>query len=213
MTITAIDVARLPLRPLRTGTVAFRIFRRFGPDGLVRGPWFFSSSGSASSGRFDLPRPRGTCYFSSTALGAWLEVFGSVRLVDPSDMRRRSLATASRTGGDLRLVDLASQRAAVAGVTLDVTAGDDYTVPQELAQAADDRGASGIRALLRRDPSGRSHNLALFGAAGAPSRQFGWRVAKSEPWRDAALLRSLADIGVHVVDIPHDLPVAPVPLT
>lgn len=206
----AIDAAHLPTRALRSGSVAYRLFRRFGPDGSVRGPWFFSSSGSSSSGRFDLPTPRGTCYFASTAIGAWLEVFGSVRVVDPSDVRRRALARAVRSGGDLRLVDLASRRAAVAGASLDLTAGDDYSAAQEVARQADARGAAGIRALLRRDPSGSSHNLALFGVAGAPSRQFGWRVTKTEPWRDAPLMRELADLGVRVIDIPHDLQVTPV---
>jgi hypothetical protein len=125
-------------------------------------------------------------------------------------VRRRSLATAERTGAPLSLVDLASRRSATAGATLDLTATDDYAAPQAVARAAVDRGHDGIRALLRRDPSGTSHGLALFGTGGAPSRQFGWRVAKAPLWRDAPLLREVAALGVRVIDVPHDLPVTPV---
>jgi hypothetical protein len=209
MPASSVDVGRLPRHALRTGTVAFRIYRRL-DDGRVRSPWYFSSAGSPASGRFDLPAPRGTCYFASTAIGAWLEVFGSTRVVAASDVRRRSLAVAERTGAPLSLGDLASRRSAIAGVTLDLTATDDYTAPQAVALAAFDRGHDGIRALLRRDPSGSSHGLALFGVAGAPTRQFGWRVAKAPLWRDATVLREVATLGVRVLDVPHDLPVTPV---
>ena len=206
-----IDVARLPLHALDTGARAFRIYRRFGPDAAPRGPWYFSSAGSATSGRFDLPHPRGTCYFASTAVGAWLEVFGGTRLVDAADVRRRALATAVRSGGPLSLVDLASRRAAAAGVSLDLSATDDYARPQQVACDADARGAAGLRALLRRDPSGASHNLALFGHSGAPSRQFGWRVTRAAPWQASALLHALADIGIRAAEIPHDLPISTPP--
>ena len=209
MPASSVDVARLPRHALRTGTVAYRIYRRL--DGRrVRSPWYFSCAGSSSSGRFDLPAPRGTCYFASTAVGAWLEVFGGADVVAASDVRRRSLATAERTGAPLTLADLASRRSAVAGVTLDLTATDDYAAPQAVALAASDRGRHGIRALLRRDPSGSSHGLALFGTGGAPSRQFGWRVSKTPLWRDATVLREVAALGVRVLDIPHDLPITPV---
>ena len=205
-----IDVSRLPLKALPTGATAYRIYRRFGPDDAPRGPWYFSSTDGPAPGRFDLARPRGTCYFASSAVGAWLEVFGGTGLVDAADVRRRALATAVRSGGDLHLVDLASRRAAAAGVSLDLSATDDYARPQQVARDADERGAGGVRALLRRDPSGRSTNLALFGNAGAPSRQFGWRVSRSAPWHEAALLRELTGLGIRVAEVPHDLPVTPV---
>ena len=203
----AITVTGIPRYALRTGTSIHRIFRRFDADGRRRGPWFFSSAGAATAGRFDLAPPRGTCYFASTPVGAWLEVFRGTRLVDPIDVRRRHLATATRSGSPLRLGDLASPRAAAAGVTLDVAATSDYGPTQSLATALDQRGDDGVRALLRHDPSGASRNVALFGHAGAPSRQFGWRVARSEPWRDAALMRELSSIGIHVAEIPYEVPV------
>jgi hypothetical protein len=202
---------RLPRRSLHTGEVVHRMFRRLGPDHRPRGPWYFSSSGTADSGRFDLPAPSGTCYFATSAVGAWLEVFGNVALVDAADVRRRSLAHATRSGAALPLVDLASPRAASLGISLDVVSGSDYATSQSLAHQAFSEGADGVRALLRRDPSGTSHNIALFGRAGAPSRQFGWRVVRSDPWRSAELLTTLASIGVHVAEVPHDLPVTPPP--
>jgi len=209
--MTSVDVARLPRWPLRTGASIHRIFRRFGPEGQRRSPWFFSSAGGRASGRFDLPAPRGTCYFASTPVGAWLEVFRGTRLVDATDVRRRHLATATRSGADLRLADLSSGRAAAAGVSLDLTASDDYSMPQALAASIAERGHSGLRALLRHDPSGSARNIALFGTAGSPSRQFGWRVMRTEPWRDAALMSDLAAIGIHVLEVPHDVPITTPP--
>jgi hypothetical protein len=204
-------VARLPRWSLRRGVVLFRLSRRFGPDHRPRGPWFFSSSGSPSTGRFDLPGPRGTCYFSTSAVGAWLEVFGSVALVDEIDVRRRSLAIATRSGAALSLADLASPRAAAAGASLDLVAGDDYRGPQQVALDAFASGAAGLRALLRRDPSGTSHNIALFGRAGAPTRQPGWQVTRIDPWRSASLMTELAGIGVRVAEAPHEMPIATPP--
>ena len=205
--MSVVDVARLPRWPLRAGTSVHRIFRRFGPDGQRRSPWFFSSAGRTASGRFDLPAPRGTCYFASTPVGAWLEVFRSTRLVDAVDVRRRHLATATRSGPDLRLADLASGRSAAAGVSLDLMASDDYSAPQAVAASVAERGDSGLRGLLRHDPSGSARNIALFGTAGSPSRQSGWRVVRTEPWRDASLMRDLGAIGIHVMEIPHNVPI------
>ena len=205
-----ITVADVPLWECSPGTQIARLFRRFNETGGVRSPWFFSHVAPAS-GRFDLPAPHGTCYFASSPVGAWLEVFGGVRLVAAGDVRRRQVATATRTGGPLSFVDLSAPGAAAAGVTLDVQSGSKYAQAQEVAAEAAGLGAAGMRALARHDPSGVERTIAVFGRAGAPSRQFGWKVARRPAWGDVGLLAALAERGIHVRDIPYDLPVTPPP--
>lgn len=199
-------MAHVPRWEMPPETSVVRIFRRFDEDGKVRPAWFFSSL-PPSSGRFDLAAPLGTCYFASTAVGAWLEVFGAIRVVAAPDVRRRQLATATRTGGPLSLVDLTAPAAAAAGVTLDVQSGSDYALPQQVAAAAEEAGDAGVRALARHDPSGTERTVAVFGRAGAPRRQFGWKVGRRPVAGDVALMKALAARGIVVREVPHDLPV------
>ncbi|HZD65267.1 MAG TPA: hypothetical protein VE152_04135, partial [Acidimicrobiales bacterium] len=87
-----------------------------------RGAWWFSSDGS---GRFDLERPRGTCYVAQDALGAFAEVGARLTYLDPEELARRSLACL-RVPRPLYVADVISPLAADVGVGARCRTGMDY---------------------------------------------------------------------------------------
>lgn len=197
-----------PTYSLRTGAHLYRIVRRFEADGEPRPVWFFSSTTNPAPGRFDLPAPRGTCYFSDVRVGAFVEVFRRTRVIARSDVAARQFVTATRTGDAMRLANLRSAAAAARGVTLDTFGSDDYSEPQGLASELDQRGLDGVRAPARHDPTTRANTIALFGRAGAAKSQRGWRVRRSPVDAERALLEDARAYGYAVLDIPYDVPTA-----
>ncbi len=196
----------IPGYSLSTGAHLHRITRRFHPDGRPRSPWFFSSTDAAVPGRFDLPAPRGTCYFADRRLGAFVEVFRRARVIARVDLAARQLVVATRTGDAVRLANLRSASAARLGVTLDTFGGDDYTEPQQLASELDGLGFAGVRSPARHDPTTRSNTVALFGRAGTARSQRGWRVRRSAVDTERSLLEDARAYGYAVLDVPYDVP-------
>jgi hypothetical protein len=194
-----------PARPL------YRITRRRNEDGSARTPWFFSSSGSVDAGRFDLPSPRGSCYFADQAVGAFVEVYRRVLVIARSDLASRHVVVAMRTGGPLSLANLASARAAAFGVTIDQFAGDDYTATQLLAGHLGGAGFAGVSAPARHDPSLQSRTVALFGRAGPARSQRGWRTRQHDIDADPGLLAAAREYGYAVLDVPFDVPITQPP--
>lgn len=145
-----------PRRTLRAGVELFRI------HGAGRDPRWFSSDGS---GRFDLPEPDGTCYLAAEPLGAFVEVFGDVALVDEADVRAKQLSVVSLSS-DVVLADCASTRALAFGVDASVHSASNYARTQEWAVAFHAASFDGVRYLVRHDPSQRLVGVALFGPAG-----------------------------------------------
>lgn len=188
--------------------------RRSDPvTGRDRGPFHFSSRTADGGGRFDLLAPRGTCYLSDARIGAWVETFGGAALVDARDVRDRAL-TATRCPRSASLLDLTAVRAGAAGITLDLHAGADRESTWSLAQAADaQRGVRGLATWARHDPSATTRTVALLDDAGEHS-PFGWpwRVVTADPLDDPALLAALADRGLGVAEVPHELPTVPPPV-
>lgn len=198
------------MRWIRPAAVAHRIYRAYGPDGLRRTPWFFSSSTAATPGRFDLPAPSGTCYFSDREYGAWLETFRGARVVLRADVERRRLATADRVGEPLRLGDLTAAAAARFGISLDLSAGQNYRASQGWARELARAGFAGVVGWIRHDSTATARNLAFFGAAGPRRSVRGWRT-RTVPLADAPQLRAdLARFQISVLDTPYDVSVDPV---
>jgi hypothetical protein len=152
-----VDVARLPRRTLKAGTMLHRVHR------ADRDPWFFDRS---PHGRFNPTGTpdRGACYWAEKPIGAWIESFRSLLTLTEEDLAGRALATLTLTG-DLVVSDLTVKRALAAGVTASITAGADYAPPQALADALQ-AVTDGIRWRLRHDLSQRLHGVALFGQPG-----------------------------------------------
>jgi len=198
-----------PLHALATGDVVHRVVRARDEDGRPREPFFSSgaAAGAVGAGRFDLPAPQGSCYLSDRRAGAWLEVFRGTGLVDRSDVERRRMVTARRTGPVLELADLASAGARPFGVTADLTAGDGYALPQRWARALRAAGHPGLVATVRHDPTARARAVVLFGAGGPRQHLRGWRSRIAPLVGDDDLLAELRPYGTGVADRPYDVPV------
>jgi hypothetical protein len=85
------------------------------------GPWWFGSSGY---GRFDLSPPRGTCYLSEDALGAFVEAFQGPGPVIPGILilgRRRSMLSVP---APMLLADCTDSRARRFGLTGEIHSSD-----------------------------------------------------------------------------------------
>lgn len=183
----------------------FRIYRLRDPvSGQVRSPWFFAAV-PPGTGRFDLPVPRGTCYWTDHGYAAWLEVFRGTGLVDRADVDARRMAVA--TPPPLRLADLRAPAARRYGVTAEVSTTDDYQLSQRWAAAIAAAGFTGLRAAVRHDPTLRAASVAVFGPAGARTRMAGWTHTRVRLDADAELLAELAAFGTGIAPRPFDIPV------
>jgi hypothetical protein len=135
----------------------------------TNGPWWFSSEG----GRFDLERPRGTCYLATSAIAALRERLGPVlarrttlpaSALDAVVVSRLQVAEHQHAGG-VRLANLRSSRAALFAVTRELESMTPYDVPRSWARAFDAVRFDGIRYGPRFSPGGASA-VGLFGPAG-----------------------------------------------
>jgi RES domain len=157
-----------PAFTLRAEATVFRVHDR------ERGAWWF---GSAGYGRFDLVKPRGTCYAAETPAGAFIERFGDVAAIPAGLVAAKRLA-GLRLPRPFRLADATAEVALHFGVTLELSAGVRngalYGHTQPWAEAFADAGFDGIRYRCRHDPSGSETAYALFGDAGERS----WTLAQ-----------------------------------
>jgi hypothetical protein len=172
-------------------------------------PWRFSSLPGPARGRFDLPAPRGTCYWSSHRYGAWLEVFRNATVIDSADAARRTLWTGH--GPPTRLADLLSTRAYRYGVTAAISTQPDYTIPRLHAAGLAGQGFQGVVGTCSHDTTSTALNIALFGPAGRQAAHPGWTVSLSPVANDLPLLRELAKYGVHLAPPPYSVPTTPPP--
>lgn len=201
------DLTGFPRTALDAQATLFRIVLARDPvTGTPRTPWFFSSVPSDHPGRFDLPAPNGSCYFSDRRYGAWLEVFRATGLVDREDVERRRLATATRTAQPLPVADLRAPEARSFGVTNDLIAGDDYTRPQAWASGLHRARFAGLLSTARHDPTAAARTATLFGRTGPRSRVRGWHTVTSRPVDDTALIQELTPFGTGVLSRPYDVP-------
>lgn len=141
------------------------------PDG---GCWWFASFAppAVGEGRFDLPAPRGTCYFADDIEAAVRERVGT------RWGRRTYLPPVALSGTTVSRVDLtpyldgndlaqADHRDATGYITRELYGGAPYPLTQKHAAAF---AAAGFAALLYppRFTLGQARALALFGDAGRP---------------------------------------------
>ena len=194
------DLTGFPRR--RTSASTTTLYRlhahRDRTTGAVRGPWWFASDGG---GRFDLPAPDGTCYWSSRRYGAFVEVFRGARTVAAEDLRARRLTTGHAPV--LRLAHLLSPRALPYGVTAAISTQPDLALPQQWAAALHAAGFQGVVGSCSHDPTSRALNVAVFGPAGAATTVEGWTTATGRVEQDRALLAELAPYGVRIVPVPY----------
>lgn len=131
-------------------------------------PWWFSSlplDGTEGPGRFDLPQPRGTCYWATEPLAAVAEVLLRDALSGtlPLDMiAERSVV--ETPAPDASLADFTHTVAAAYGVTNELSAGPPpYETSQQWARVLD-AVCDGIHYSSRHHTSGRT--CTFFGTGG-----------------------------------------------
>lgn len=131
-----------------------------------RSPWWFASDGA---GRFDLPVPQGTCYLAVDPVAALLEVARGLTILSHDFLAGRRLASAALPDGT-NLADFTAPAAYAYGVTAELSATADYTMPHAWARALHAAGFDGIRYHVRHDPSSTLTGIAWFGRAGRRPR-------------------------------------------
>ncbi len=163
-----------------------------------RGPWWFSSSGG---GRFDLPKPQGTCYLAADELSALLEAIGPERIGGAISTRffaQRGIR-GLRVPRTTRLADLTSRRCAGFGITLEVHAVVPYHRTRAWALGLRRAGAGGLLYFVRHDPAG-GQGIALFGKAGERKR---WRRGRELPITPALIARLQDECGIEAIEVPR----------
>lgn len=180
---TVAALARIP--EVRVGTT---VFHRATWD--RHGPWWFAtrSDDPAAAGRFDLQRPRGTCYLADDPVAAVVE-----KLTDPDDLDRLvSRAELERVvvwSGRLdRPPTVADTTARSSRVPKELGTIVPFDLPWTWADALDAAARNGVLSWLRLDPTG-SRGLAVFGPAGACDARPALTAAPATAWAD-----ELADI-------------------
>jgi RES domain len=182
------ELAGFPVWHVHAGTVLCRVTT----SGL--GPWWFSSD---AHGRFDLPKPRGTCYLADDEMGALLEVLGPVAVVSAAWAKRFSIWQLGLPD-ECSAADTTVRAARGFGVTAELATMTPYDLPQRWAAAFAAAGYQGVRYRVRHDPGG-SRALALFGAAGERKR---WPRGRRQDVDDRVLELLVDQTGLRVAVIP-----------
>lgn len=186
------DLKGFSSQALTPDTPLFRIVSK------GRGPWWF---GSTMRGRFDLPKPDGTCYLASDEVSALLEAVGADRMggLVPAELLETKRLRELRVPREMSLSDLTSRQAIRFGITAEVGTIVPYDCPQAWAARLREAGSSGIIYWLRHDPSG-SKGYALFGSHGERRR---WKRGRERRISQGLIEKLQEETGLEVVGIPR----------
>ena len=168
------------------------------PTKLGRGCWYYSPlpANPTRGGRFDVPTPKGTCYFASTPEAAAMERVGrftAQRKPVPADLIiDRVVSTVPADDLPDGAAELRATRAASAfGVTSELFTMSDYSVPQAWASSISNAGYDALVYTPRFSPGATA--VSVFGPQGAKALT-------------TAGLHSLSDVlrgaGIDVAPIP-----------
>lgn len=175
---------------------------RWRPESPDGGCWSFRgvTTPDGVGGRFDLPSPRGTCSWASTALSAARERLGRpgdfVAADEVADVMISSARVGAGVAADVLDVD-ASRR----GVIAELSVTTDYPLARRWAVAFSTAGFDGIR-YQPRFSSDRAYALTVFGDEGVPSSPPA--ITDSIPVRDVWALH-----GYTLLPIPRSADLGP----
>jgi RES domain-containing protein len=185
------DFSRFPVQRIHPDRELYRIHRE------AHGPlWFAATDPGADGGRFDLPTASGfgTCYLSTSPVGAFLERFGRVRPVT-QELVERCRLTILAPSSPLDLADITDRSVVGAfGITADISAGTDYERSRRVSMQLWEAGFDGIYYAARHDPSLTERSIALFGISGDQTADLGKRFDIESLGIPAELLREVADV-------------------
>ena len=193
-------LARLPIR----GRHLHRIFRADRSS-----PWWFAStpSNNGAGGRFDLPRPEGACYLSSSPAGAALEAFQDFGrgVVPLSEMQTRARAEVVAPPSSPASAQLTSARARSLGITPALWSSPDRGLTQRWARALRQAGWMALWHGTAHDPTAQTRAVTLFDSAGehAPyGDDAGWTAKTVALDSDDRTKSALARYGIRIIPDP-----------
>jgi hypothetical protein len=162
-------------------------------------PDYFGSSGEFRFDLLDVPG-KGTCYMSSTPAGAFVEVFGDMRIV-PSELLRRKRISRASVRGKLRVANVTDSHVlGQFGLGQEMSANLDYAPTQRWAKAFYTSGFDGIWYSARHDPTGLNRSVAVFGTAPSDLDRFRWELTQPI---DEAIVEEVAEtFGIEVLPTP-----------
>lgn len=155
-----VDIGKVPIAD-RSDTTLFRAVAADRPQ-----PWWLSNRARSGrgAGRFDLGGSRGTCYLSSTPVGAILERVGDPQADEQPLVSTRTLEAMAVWHGNVPSADKLADVPSVPQLTGEISTVEDYTLTWEWADAFDRAGHRGV---LYRGRFAQAECVALFGEAGA----------------------------------------------
>ncbi|HEV2754793.1 MAG TPA: RES family NAD+ phosphorylase [Actinomycetota bacterium] len=153
------DLRSFPELILPVDTVVHRVHR------AVNHPWWFSRDANMRFDPLRLPG-WGVCYTSEFPIGAFVEHFQGLSVIDARDIatRRRSRLYLPN---DFRLADCTSRKALSFGISAEIHSSTDFAKTQNWAADFLEAGFDGIRYFARHDPQQDLISYALFGVGGA----------------------------------------------
>lgn len=155
------DLSVLPPRTLQAEQSLYRAHRQ------DFSPWWYASD---DGGRFNLPKPDGTCYLAHNEATAIREVAGEslarAGLITADFAADRVVSTLNPPPGTSKLADLTDSAAATVGLTREVYTCTPYELPRKWAAAIRAHGFDGIVYLARFSTGIDDLALAFFGATG-----------------------------------------------
>lgn len=109
----------------------------------------------------------------------------------------------------LDLADLTHPAARSHGITAEIHAGPDYTVPRQWSERLHQAGWRGLAGRARHDPGAGERTVTLLDDAGA-HHPFGttWHIVTSDIENDLALHQAVRAYGYEVAPIPFEFPTA-----
>jgi hypothetical protein len=195
------DLARFPVRTLAAGTPVHRLHH------ADLGPCWFGSARPSDThgGRFDLPSPHGSSYWSLHAEAAFLETVARRPVaVVPLEVIDRYRLTTVELPAPIAAANSPVKRARGFGLTAEFHTTADYSKTRPWAAALHAAGCQALVAIPRHDVTSRLRTFTVFGRAGehVPAH---WRKTLSTAPLPNALIDSMAAWGVRCLPIPFDV--------
>ena len=193
------ELARLSGQSLK-GRELHRVFRT-----SRRSPWWFSSAvdDPDAAGRFDLPRPDGACYLTTTVLGAVLEALQDYGkgVLPVAELKVRRRAVISVPPSAPLAAQLVSAKARGLGVTQALWTGGTRALTQRWARALRRAGWQALWTGTQHDTTGRCRTVTLFDETGEhlPYEDSGWSYEPLPIDDDQEVVDGLARYGIIVL--------------
>jgi hypothetical protein len=202
------DLTGFPAEKLDSSHALYRAVAAPHPDPV--GAWWFSSDG----GRFDLPRPQGTCYMATNMAAAVRERLGRVlRLASllPATLMDGMEVVTLNLQSDARLADTGDEHAADWGAIRELgSVTGDYSRTVKWAVAFSDADFDGVLYEPRFSSLAEATAVGLFGEAGAKSWPEVGRASGQQAFVETGLDRFVTPIpsskSAKVVAPPPPLP-------